>query len=198
MELGKRRQSISSITCSSCSMNPLVGIRYKCSTCQDYDLCSECLEQLEEKVEDAFHPQSHVFLRLCRPVTTDHPPLDKFSSTSKLRSGGRGKLKLKIPAPSPVPAPESATGLRWSSSPMPDPEKSGSGRLLSGERIEEEQRENLNRLLRSVFPVEKKARTGETSNPEQLKRGRGIAFLQGKTFMLHPTSGQNKFKGENY
>ncbi|CAF4100186.1 unnamed protein product [Rotaria sp. Silwood1] len=30
------------VTCNGCEMNPLVGERHKCSTCDNYNLCSEC------------------------------------------------------------------------------------------------------------------------------------------------------------
>ena len=28
--------------CDGCDMNPIVGVRYKCSVCQNYDLCENC------------------------------------------------------------------------------------------------------------------------------------------------------------
>jgi len=30
------------VTCDGCGMNPIVGIRYKCAVCQNYDLCEAC------------------------------------------------------------------------------------------------------------------------------------------------------------
>jgi len=32
------------ITCDACSAHPIVGNRYKCKTCNDFDLCEECKE----------------------------------------------------------------------------------------------------------------------------------------------------------
>jgi hypothetical protein len=30
------------VSCDGCSMSPLVGQRYSCATCGNYDLCSAC------------------------------------------------------------------------------------------------------------------------------------------------------------
>jgi hypothetical protein len=33
------------VTCDSCKAYPIIGSRYKCSTCPDYDLCQSCNSQ---------------------------------------------------------------------------------------------------------------------------------------------------------
>jgi hypothetical protein len=58
------RPALHSAFCDSCKHN-ICGIRYKCSVCPDYDLCSAC----EEKNMTAnFHPQEHYFLKINKPV----------------------------------------------------------------------------------------------------------------------------------
>jgi len=49
------------ITCDSCKMAPIVGIRYKCANCDDFDVCSAC----EAK---NVHNNDHVFIKLTQPV----------------------------------------------------------------------------------------------------------------------------------
>jgi hypothetical protein len=48
----------SGVTCDGCKRYPIVGIRYKCSVCPDFDFCEEC----ESKVD---HP--HEFLKIRKP-----------------------------------------------------------------------------------------------------------------------------------
>jgi hypothetical protein len=47
----------SNIRCDGCDQFPLVGVRYKCSVCPDYDLCSKC----ESK---NIHPDDHPLIKL--------------------------------------------------------------------------------------------------------------------------------------
>ncbi|XP_071791513.1 uncharacterized protein [Asterias amurensis] len=49
------------ITCDNCN-NTIIGVRYKCGHCIDYDLCETC-----EAVE-LIHNPSHVFLKLRQPA----------------------------------------------------------------------------------------------------------------------------------
>jgi len=44
--------------CDGCEMSPIVGVRYKCAVCEDFDLCEKC-----ESVTDHEHP----FLKIKKP-----------------------------------------------------------------------------------------------------------------------------------
>jgi len=51
------------VTCDGCE-RPLYGIRYKCTECDDFDLCEEC----EAKEE---HPKEHVTLKIRVPTRVE-------------------------------------------------------------------------------------------------------------------------------
>ena len=46
--------------CDGCEMNPIVGIRYKCGVCPDFDYCEECEKKLSEK-------HGHPFIKIYDP-----------------------------------------------------------------------------------------------------------------------------------
>jgi hypothetical protein len=52
-----RRDVHYGVSCDGCGMKPIEGIRYKCLTCPNFDLCSSC----EEKNQ---HPSDHALLKL--------------------------------------------------------------------------------------------------------------------------------------
>lgn len=51
------------VTCDGCNKSPIVGVRYKCSECADYDLCQDC------EAKDVHN--HHVFLKLKFPMGVD-------------------------------------------------------------------------------------------------------------------------------
>eukprot|EP00117_Sycon_ciliatum_P001931 scpid86818/ scgid7384/ Sequestosome-1; Ubiquitin-binding protein p62 len=53
------------VTCDICGIGPILGIRYKCSVCHDYDLCSNC----EAK---GTHPADHPLVKMAQPKS-GHP-----------------------------------------------------------------------------------------------------------------------------
>jgi hypothetical protein len=55
------------IVCDGCKENPIVGVRYKCANCNDYDLCEKC-----EKNSSSIHNPSHVFIKLNAPVPQNY------------------------------------------------------------------------------------------------------------------------------
>lgn len=50
------------VSCNSCGVNPLRGIRWRCANCPDYDLCEAC-----EAPGDA-HKPTHIFYKIKVPV----------------------------------------------------------------------------------------------------------------------------------
>lgn len=63
-----------SVICDGCGCNPIVGNRYKCSVCPDYDLCEKCEESTTHE---------HAFLKIKKPVKLVEVPkkveLPKFN-----------------------------------------------------------------------------------------------------------------------
>ncbi|KAF7721705.1 Next to BRCA1 protein 1 protein [Apophysomyces ossiformis] len=51
------------VVCDRCD-RPIVGIRYKCGHCEDYDVCESC-----ENTVLSFHNPKHIFLKVRFPVT---------------------------------------------------------------------------------------------------------------------------------
>lgn len=49
------------VSCNSCGVMPIRGIRYRCSNCTDYDLCESC-ETLQ------VHPRTHLFYKVRIPT----------------------------------------------------------------------------------------------------------------------------------
>ena len=43
------------ITCDGCDKDPIKGIRFKCSTCADYDLCEKCMSKGYHSEYDDHH-----------------------------------------------------------------------------------------------------------------------------------------------
>eukprot|EP00002_Diphylleia_rotans_P026181 TRINITY_DN5209_c0_g1_i1.p1 TRINITY_DN5209_c0_g1~~TRINITY_DN5209_c0_g1_i1.p1 ORF type:complete len:1235 (-),score=181.18 TRINITY_DN5209_c0_g1_i1:275-3979(-) len=51
------------VTCDLCRRGPIQGIRLKCCTCDDYDVCMDCLPKLADPTK---HPMNHAFAMLPR------------------------------------------------------------------------------------------------------------------------------------
>lgn len=51
------------VQCNGCSMQPIMGIRYHCANCWDYDLCEMCEAQ-------QIHHKTHVFYKIRIPAPT--------------------------------------------------------------------------------------------------------------------------------
>jgi len=65
-ELGQTKPVHSRFTCDGCGVHPIVGVRYNCTVCRNFDFCESC----EAKVEHA-HPfikHKTVSVPRCRPA----------------------------------------------------------------------------------------------------------------------------------
>ncbi|KAL2047758.1 hypothetical protein ABVK25_011370 [Lepraria finkii] len=49
------------VTCNSCNITPIRGIRYRCANCYDYDLCEQC-EAMQ------IHSKTHLFYKIRVPA----------------------------------------------------------------------------------------------------------------------------------
>ena len=63
------------IKCQKCFMEPIVGIRYKCSSCKNYNLCEKCEK---DNSESNIHP--HIFLKY---IKKEEIPLDEDYDNKK-------------------------------------------------------------------------------------------------------------------
>lgn len=63
----KEKQKVvhSSVTCDGCKVYPIVGIRYKCTVCHDFDYCESCEEKNSET-------HNHNFIKIKNPESFCH------------------------------------------------------------------------------------------------------------------------------
>jgi len=47
------------VTCDGCNISPIVGIRYKCQGCENFDFCEKCHIELKKN-----HPSEHQFIKI--------------------------------------------------------------------------------------------------------------------------------------
>ena len=67
MKAEKHRPSHFGVVCDICR-SEIVGVRYKCGHCQDFDLCEGC-----ESTEHT-HPPNHLFIKIKIPLNPTHSP----------------------------------------------------------------------------------------------------------------------------
>jgi len=60
------------VECDGCGQSPIIGKRYKCNNCRDYDLCQNCINTTN-------HDRSHSFAFI---KGTNYKPIPKAATTS--------------------------------------------------------------------------------------------------------------------
>jgi len=77
----------SNVTCDGCGQEGIVGTRFKCTVCTDFDVCENCEPQ---------HDRSHPMIKINEPLTQMHTPgtwefMKATGSGRGGRCGGRGR-----------------------------------------------------------------------------------------------------------
>jgi hypothetical protein len=68
--------------CDGCNMSPIKGIRFRCMTCHDYDLCEECNAK-----GPSVHDVRHMMLCVPRALPADEEKPTSPTSTTPLPAG---------------------------------------------------------------------------------------------------------------
>jgi hypothetical protein len=77
------------VICDGCGMNPIQGIRYKCSVCKNFDYCEKCEETI---------PHDHAFIKLVHPNYINAGVLLfnlEYMKQTKILEKARELLRLK-------------------------------------------------------------------------------------------------------
>ena len=53
------------IKCDECGIKDIKGVRYKCTTCLNYNLCEKCEENTE-------HDENHIFIKINEPIPSEN------------------------------------------------------------------------------------------------------------------------------
>jgi len=82
------------VSCDGCNKRPIYGLRFKCNSCPDYDLCAECFAN-KSSVHNG-DCSSHTFTMKtppCAPWMAMYKGMAKAKGKGKSKGKGKGKAK---------------------------------------------------------------------------------------------------------
>ena len=77
------------IKCNQCGKKDIIGIRYKCSTCPNYNLCENC-------EEDSTHDENHIFVKIREPVSAEKQLEEKITQSMLKRNARDFTVEPKV------------------------------------------------------------------------------------------------------
>lgn len=78
----KDKQIHRRVCCDGCGVHPIIGVRYKCSVCENFDYCEDCEEKMKDEHE-------HPFIKMRKPEVGPFEikcTLPKSELSSRLRN----------------------------------------------------------------------------------------------------------------
>ena len=189
--LNASRSSVHDVECSSCKLRPIVGLRFQCLKCLDYNSCQICF--LNQQDISRSHKLNHPRQEYCVPAGGKEK-LNAFART--IRNIVTKRYKHKSPAPSYLPVGDGDDGAVDTQFQSLFNQKLFGGNDSNADfgdlsHLAEEERKDLERLTKKLKKERKKV-TGtvhmlETSRNETNGFDHDSALLQSKldTMALH-------------
>ncbi|KDO28347.1 hypothetical protein SPRG_06586 [Saprolegnia parasitica CBS 223.65] len=90
--------------CDGCDLNPIQGVRYACSGCIGYDLCTCCYSTRTQ-----LHDPRHSFLAIQTPVPSTQAPTQapptpaSVPAPAEVHTDGPARILAATPSPAPMP-----------------------------------------------------------------------------------------------
>lgn len=62
----KKEEKEEIIVCSVCNENLIEKVRFQCTSCENYNVCEECIDIIQNETDEnkVIHPLDHLFLRI--------------------------------------------------------------------------------------------------------------------------------------
>ena len=82
-------------TCNLCKKTPIIGLRYKCNNCYDYNLCENCYNDILQNKKSHFNNNpNHKFIKIDKIIVKNNKPKQRGVSAPKQVSSKTETFKI--------------------------------------------------------------------------------------------------------